>query len=64
MANAGPIRIQKYIADAGVCSRRAAEALIAQGEVWVNGVAATPGQKVSAGIDKVTVSGKAIRTTA
>jgi len=32
-----PIRLQKFIAEAGVCSRRAAEALIAQGEVWVNG---------------------------
>ncbi|MCX6943831.1 MAG: S4 domain-containing protein, partial [Opitutales bacterium] len=37
MSAAEPIRLQKYIADAGVCSRRSAEALIAQGEVWVNG---------------------------
>lgn len=59
-----PIRVQKFIADAGVCSRRAAEALIAQGEVWVNGQAATPGQKVTPGVDKVTVSGKTVRTTA
>ena len=33
------VRVQKFIADAGVCSRRAAEALLAQGEVWVNGEA-------------------------
>jgi len=59
-----PIRLQKFIADSGVCSRRAAEALIAQGEVWVNGVAATLGQKISPGVDKVTVRGKAVRTTA
>jgi 23S rRNA pseudouridine2605 synthase len=58
-----PIRLQKFIADAGVCSRRAAEALIAQGEVWVNGAAATLGQKITPGIDKVTVSGKTVRTT-
>lgn len=59
-----PIRIQKYLADAGVCSRRAAEALIHEGEVWVNAEKATIGQKVVPGIDKVTVSGKPVRTTA
>src|SRR5262245_23748018 len=58
------IRLQKFIADAGVCSRRAAEALIAQGEVWVNGAPATLGQKITPGVDKVTVSGKSVRTTA
>lgn len=64
MASSAPIRLQKFIADSGVCSRRAAEALIVQGEVWVNGVAASPGQKVTPGIDKVTVSGKSVRATA
>ena len=64
MASAEPIRVQKFIADAGVCSRRAAEALIAQGEVWVNGIAATLGQKITPGVDRVTVSGKPVRTTA
>jgi 23S rRNA pseudouridine2605 synthase len=59
-----PIRLQKFLADAGVCSRRAAEALITQGEVWVNGAAATLGQKITPGVDKVTVSGKPVRTTA
>jgi len=59
-----PIRLQKFLADAGVCSRRAAEALIAQHGVWVNGTAAIPGQKVTPGVDKVTVNGKAVRTTA
>lgn len=59
-----PIRVQKFIADAGLCSRRAAEALIAQGEVWVNGKPATLGQKIAPGVDKVTVSGKSVRTTA
>jgi 23S rRNA pseudouridine2605 synthase len=58
-----PIRVQKFLADAGVCSRRAAEALIVQGEVWVNGTAATLGQKITPGLDKVTVSGKPVRTT-
>lgn len=64
MANTEPIRLQKFLADAGVCSRRAAEALISQGEVWVNGQAAALGQKVSPGVDRVTVSGKPVRTTA
>jgi pseudouridine synthase len=58
------LRLQKFLADAGVCSRRAAEALIAQGEVWVNSQVATVGQKVTPGVDKVTVSGKPVRTTA
>lgn len=64
MASAETVRVQKFIADAGVCSRRAAEALIVQGEVWVNGKIATPGQKISPGFDKVTVSGKPVRVTA
>jgi 23S rRNA pseudouridine2605 synthase len=58
----GSVRIQKYMADAGLCSRRAAEALIYQGEVWVNGQQAKPGLKVTPGVDKVTVGGKNIRT--
>ena len=56
------VRIQKFLADAGVCSRRNAEALVAQGEVWINGKAATAGQKVIPGADKVTVSGKTVRS--
>jgi 23S rRNA pseudouridine2605 synthase len=59
-----PIRLQKYLADAGICSRRAAEALIAQGEVWVNGNVATLGQKVTPGVDRVTTGGKSVRETA
>lgn len=59
-----PVRLHKYIADSGLCSRRAAEALIAAGEVFVNGAAATVGQKVMPGQDKVTVRGKPIRSIA
>ena len=61
---AQPLRIQKFLADAGVCSRRAAEALIAQGEVWVNGVKAETGQKITPGLDKVVVEGKPVKTAA
>jgi 23S rRNA pseudouridine2605 synthase len=58
----GIVRLQKFIADAGLCSRRSAEALIAQGEVWVNGKMAQLGAKVSPGVDKVTVGGKIVRS--
>ena len=58
----GTIRLQKFIADAGICSRRSAEALIFQGEVWVNGKAAVPGTKVSPATDRITVSGKLVRS--
>ncbi len=62
--SAEPIRLQKYLADAGLCSRRAAEALIGHGEVWVNGAVAKLGQKIVPGVDRVTASGKSVRATA
>ena len=43
----GDVRIQKALADAGVASRRAAEALVAAGRVTVNGVPAVIGQRVA-----------------
>jgi len=58
-----PVRIHKFIADSGLCSRRAAEALIAAGEVYVNGQKAEPGQKIDPATDKVTVRGKSVRPT-
>ena len=64
MSDSQTVRVQKFLADSGLCSRRAAEALVAEGEVWINGERATPGQKVTPGVDKVTVSGKPVRTTA
>ena len=64
MSSAEPIRLQKFLADAGVCSRRAAEVMIVRQEVWVNGTAATLGQKITPGVDKVTANGKPVRTTA
>ena len=64
MSDAEPIRLQKYLADAGVCSRRAAEALIAQGHVWVNSAVAKLGQKVTPGVDRVSTGGKAVRSKA
>jgi 23S rRNA pseudouridine2605 synthase len=55
-----PVRLHKFLADSGVCSRRAGEALIVEGEVWVNGKRAELGQKVVPGVDKVVVSGKTV----
>lgn len=43
------IRIQKYLSDAGVASRRAAEAAVADGKVTVNGRICETGQKVGDG---------------
>lgn len=50
-------RLQKAIARSGLCSRRAAEDLIARGKVTVNGVRATLGDKVDVAVDKVEVRG-------
>jgi 23S rRNA pseudouridine2605 synthase len=58
------VRLQKFLADAGICSRRAAEQLIAQGEVMVNGRPAELGQKIDPGADKVTVEGRQVRAAA
>jgi 23S rRNA pseudouridine2605 synthase len=56
----GAIRLNRYIARSGICSRREADELIATGEVKVNGVIVTEmGVKVSAE-DKVHVSDQLI----
>ena len=54
------VRIQKFLADAGVCSRRAAEDAIREGEVYVNSKPAELGQRVTPGVDKVSIRGKAV----
>lgn len=55
------IRLQKFLAEAGVASRRASERLIVDGEVKVNGRVVTElGTKVDAEHDQVTVSGKPV----
>jgi len=57
----GLIRLNKYLADAGVCSRREADKLIASGVVKVNGKTITElGTKVSPS-DKVVYGGQALR---
>ena len=54
------VRLQKFLADAGVASRRKAEELIAAGKVRVNGAIAQIGDKVDPKHDVVTVGGKKI----
>lgn len=55
------IRLQKHIADLGICSRRQAEVLIRDGLVILNGKVAEIGQKMDPSKDHLTVDGKKIR---
>ena len=52
------IRLQKYMAECGVASRRKAEELICQGRVKVNGAVAQIGDKIDPQKDKIAVNGK------
>ena len=55
------LRLQKYLADSGVASRRHAEDMIAAGRVSVNGQTVTePGTQVEEG-DRVAVDGQTVR---
>ena len=53
------IRLNKYLSDAGVCSRREADRAIEAGQVMVNNVPAVMGQKISEK-DSVTFQGKPV----
>jgi 23S rRNA pseudouridine2604 synthase len=53
-------RLNKYLAECGVCSRREADKLIDKGLVTVNGVKAVNGTQVSEA-DSVCVNGKALK---
>ncbi|WP_425445904.1 23S rRNA pseudouridine(2604) synthase RluF [Dethiothermospora halolimnae] len=55
------IRLNKYIRQTGLCSRREADTLIEQGRVTVNGVKPEVGTKVTDG-DEVKVDGKPIKS--
>jgi 23S rRNA pseudouridine2605 synthase len=55
------IRLQKYMADAGIMSRRAAEEEIKNGNVSVNGHVATLGTKIDPRNDVIAYRGKRIR---
>ena len=53
------IRLNKYIASSGLCSRREADSLIESGKVTINGNVAVQGTKVNEG-DVVLVNGRKI----
>lgn len=55
-----PIRLQKFLADRGYCSRREAEDWIQEGVVLVNGQPAQLGMKVTPGKDRVMARGKLV----
>ena len=55
------VRLQKYLAECGIASRRKCEELIEQGLVKVNGHIAELGTKVKPGIDKVEYDGREIK---
>jgi len=55
------IRLQKYLAECGVASRRACEKLITDGLVTIDGVTVTElGTKVDPAVQKVTCDGKPV----
>ena len=53
------IRLNKFLSDAGVCSRRAADKAIEAGEVFVNGKPAVMGQRIMTS-DRVEYEGKLV----
>ena len=50
------IRLNKYLSEIGLCSRRAADRLIEEGRVQINGVQVIMGQKVTP-LDRIEVDG-------
>ena len=57
-----PVRVQKYISQAGVASRRQAEVMLGQGRIAINGERVTsPGVRVVPGTDTVSLDGRIVR---
>ncbi len=54
------LRLQKYLAECGVASRRASEKLIAEGRVTVNGETAQLGCSIEPGGERVEVNGEPV----
>lgn len=55
------IRLNKYISDTGLCSRREADKLISQGKVTIDGVIALMGSKIKKDQD-IRINGKKVGT--
>ncbi len=56
-----PMRLNKYLSDRGVCSRREADRLADEGRISVNGQPAEKGQRVT-DADEIRINGKPIDT--
>ena len=54
------IRLNKYLSEQGVCSRREADELIGSGAVTVDGKKAVMGERIW-GTEKICVSGKVLK---
>ena len=52
-------RINKFLSEIGYCSRRAADALILQNRVTINGIVPQMGTKIVSG-DEIRVDGKPV----
>ena len=55
------VRLNKFLSEKGICSRREADRLVDEGKVMDNGVCAVMGQKVSSA-DEIVVDGKKVST--
>lgn len=60
MAQTEKVRLNKYLADHGLCSRRDADKLIEEGKVLVDGRPAEAGMKVN-DLNKITVDGTPLK---
>ncbi|MEW8995423.1 23S rRNA pseudouridine(2604) synthase RluF [Clostridium sp.] len=60
MDNENLLRLNKYISESGICSRREADKFIESGNVYINGVLAALGTRVNP-TDTVVVDGKTIK---
>lgn len=58
------IRLNKYISDCGLMSRRSAEKEIEAGNITVNGEKVEVGRKIVVGIDKIMYKGRPVRRSA
>lgn len=59
MANTEKVRLNKYLSETGICSRREADRFIEEGKVLVNGRIAEQGMKVG-DLDKIMVDGNPV----
>jgi 23S rRNA pseudouridine2605 synthase len=58
------VRLNKLLSSAGVASRRAADELIRQGRVTINGAMASPGLQADPAVDDIRVDGRRLKPPA